>query len=167
MDPISTFLAMSVQVLFEVTLQDTNVMHTIANKLKYLDIQVLPYSKEEIGTDAFDPDHIMCMSLFPEAQWVGLMLAQKSVLENLEGVKQVNIMHHSIKKEKRKWYDHFTIPLLISAVIYALTVLTVLLGVSTDFNIQLDPTDYILYLIIPPVIMFFVGILYIRYRQIF
>jgi hypothetical protein len=158
---------MSIEVLFEVTVKDVNVIHTIAHKLKYLNMQVLPYSIEEIGKDAFDPNYIMCISLFPENQALGLTLAQKNALENMEGVKKVNIMHSSIKKEKRKWYDHITIPLLISAVINLLTVLTVLLGVSTNYNFQLNPIDYVLYLGIPPVITFLVGVGYIRYRQIF
>jgi hypothetical protein len=57
---------MTTAVTFEITVKDNTSIHVIANKLNHFDLTVLPYTIEQVGEKAFDPNHIMCTSLFSD-----------------------------------------------------------------------------------------------------
>jgi hypothetical protein len=156
---------MTIAVTFEITAKkDTNI-EVIANKLTNLELQVLRYSIEDVGRKAYDPKSIMCTFFYPDTEAVGLTHAQTSMLENIDGVESAKMVHSRYQRDKKSWYDHFMIPLLISTTVYSLMVLSVLLGLSKEFKFPLDWMNYILYLVIPAVVSFLLGVGYIQYRQ--
>jgi hypothetical protein len=157
---------MSIAVTFEIIAKRDINMETIATRLTNLDLKVLPYTIEDVGKKAHNPKSIMCTFYFPETEAVGLTVAQTSMLKNIDGVEDAKMVHSRYQRDKRSWYDHFMIPLLISTAVYSLVVLGVLLGLSREFGLTLDWMTYLLYLVIPAISSFCAGVGYIRYRQI-
>ncbi|HKG90152.1 MAG TPA: hypothetical protein VKA95_17695, partial [Nitrososphaeraceae archaeon] len=109
---------MSTEVTFYITIKDANI-DTIAHTLRNLGLTVFPSSISDVGEEAFDPNHLTCSAVFVETDGlIGLVLARKESWKKIDGIENIEIIHDKRQKEKRPWYDHFMIPLLISTAVY-------------------------------------------------
>jgi hypothetical protein len=158
---------MTIAVTFEITAKEGVNVDNIATRLKNMGLGVLDYTPDDVGTKARDPRSvIMCTFLFPETEAVGLKEAQENMLKRMHGVEDAQMVHSTYQRAKKKWYDHFIIPLIISTAVYSLGVLGALLNLSREFKFPLDWMIYLLYLAIPAISSFLIGVSYTRYRHI-
>jgi hypothetical protein len=128
------------QVNFEIAVEGVT-LNLVVSKLDKLGLKVLPYSKQELGKHAYDPNNIVFIGYFPDDVAIELVVGQMNSLARIDGVKCVKILSVSqLKgKTKKQWYNHFVIPLLISTTVNSLGVFGILLGgnINLDWKIYL------------------------------
>ncbi len=84
------------QVHFEISIEGVT-LEVLASRLERSGIKVLPYSKTELGKDAYDPSHIISIGYFPDSVVLELAVSQMNLLRVLDGVKEVKIVNVSEK----------------------------------------------------------------------
>ena len=128
---------MTKQVSYEIAIKGV-ALEVIGHKIDKVGLKVLPYSKQELGNDAYDPNSIICIGYFPDSVAPELIASNMNSLRLLEGVKDVKILSVSESREKRSKMHHFMIPLLISTAVNSLSVFAIILDENMkyirDFN---------------------------------
>lgn len=130
---------MTKQVSYEIAIKGV-ALEVIGHKIDKVGLKVLPYSKQELGNDAYDPNSIICIGYFPDSVAPELIASNMNSLRLLEGVKDVKILSVSESREKRSKMHHFMIPLLISTAVNSLSVFAIILdeNMKLDWRINLD-----------------------------
>ena len=155
---------MTKQVNFEISIEGV-ALSAVASKLATIpSLKVMPYSMKEMGKDAFDPNHILCIARFPDSLALELAVGQSNSLRMIDGVEEDKMLSVSTIEEKMKkpWYNHFMIPILISTAVNSLGVF----GILVAANVNLDWKIY-LALFLPGATSFWVAVLYKHYRNAF
>jgi hypothetical protein len=156
---------MSTEVLFEIFFEDISKNHLIS-KLNSSQLKVLPYSIKDIGEIDDEPDCIACEAVFPKEDAIPLFVGKINSMKQINGVKGINMVSYKLIEDKKHWYNHFTIPLLISIIGDFLIGFIIMETVAINHKIVLELyDDYVLLLIIPAVMSFLTGISYIYYRN--
>ena len=99
---------MSTEILYQITIKNVNI-HAIADKLKKLNLDVKSWKIEDVGRDAYDPDHIMCSEMFFESDpIIGLTNIRIQKLKKIDGIEKVEIMHEKKLKANLLLHDYGT-----------------------------------------------------------
>ena len=148
---------MSTLITYEITIENIDT-HVIADKLKKLNLNVLPWEIKDIGKKAFDPNHILCSEVFLENEpIIASMLIRIQTLKNMAGIQDAKFANETKLKEKTSWLP-IILPIITSTAGTAVAVLSVLLGLAREFNLKLDLMAYVLYLGIPSATSFLSGL---------
>lgn len=99
---------MPIQVLFKITIKDSNLKEAVASELNNLSLSstnfhLLPYSIKKLDKEDPDPKHINCISIFPNTDAttaIALVAGQmNSLLSLIHGIKQISILHASLRED--------------------------------------------------------------------
>lgn len=70
---------MTKQVIFEITIKG-DTLQIIASKLHKLGLKVLPYTRQEVGESAYDPNNIIIIGYFPDSLALEFAMGQMNTI---------------------------------------------------------------------------------------
>lgn len=126
---------MTRQIVFEIVFEGISI-ETMGSKLSNVELEVLPYSVSDIGSQVREPNTIMCIAILPDTgDEAGVVAGRINSLYRIGGIKQVNIAHVSQpEKVRQPWFRHPIIPISISTILTFITVYIALLGLQVKLS---------------------------------